>query len=747
MNGRLRGGLPLLAALAMSTALGSSVALPAGARAQTTTEQAAAQHSFAIAPQTLPDALTQFGRQSGMQVSVHGDLVRGLTTGGVTGTMTADAALARLLAGTGLAHELGSSGAVIRRPGGAPQSSTTTLGPITVEGTSAFGDRSGAADQAASLYVTQEDLERRNPTTVKDVFAGEASVSVGGAQPLSQKVYVHGVEETNLAVTIDGARQNNKVFHHAGTNLIDPSLLKSVRVDPGVAPADAGPGALGGAIVYETVDVDDVLAPGRSVGGFATASYDTNSSTFTNGLSAYGRAGGFEGLGYVKYGFGDDYEDGDGEQVPGTGTDLVSFLTKGGYQSDSGHRLEVSAERVLDDDVRPFRANMRGLTNRNEPAVRDYRLERQNFVLNYATPQATGLWDPKVVIGYGVSELDVPQPYGSVGTTGSFSAKAENDFNLGRRDTITAGVDFYDDFARYEDPIDDIEERASNVGLYAQARLNPLDPLRLSFGVRGDQQWFEGVDGTEIESAGLSGNASAAYDVTRFLTLKAGVSRVWGGVALAENFILNPNWSYAGDIDPVTSENATIGFDVHHAGFTFGAGLFRSDFENARDPSYGGGPALTADFVTEGYDVSAGYSWGPGFVRVTYTDSTIEVNGAPADSDVTQYLGAPIGRVIAVEAAHSFTDMGLTIGGTIDAALENTDTEDAGGRKLEAYEVLSLFAEYRPGLASFLTLRIEANNVLDAAYADRATYGQDFTNVRPLMEPGRSFLLRAKAEF
>ena len=50
---------------------------------------------------------------------------------------------------------------------------------------------------------------------------------------MSQKVYVRGVEETNLAVTIDDARQNNKIFHHNATTLIDPSLLKAAARRPG----------------------------------------------------------------------------------------------------------------------------------------------------------------------------------------------------------------------------------------------------------------------------------------------------------------------------------------------------------------------------------------------------------------------------------------------------------------------------------------------------------------------------------
>ncbi|WP_156496865.1 TonB-dependent receptor plug domain-containing protein, partial [Alcanivorax sp. HI0083] len=102
------------------------------------------------------------------------------------------------------------------------------------------------------------------------------SVSVGGSIPVNEKVYVRGVEETAMLVTVDGARQNNKVFHHNATNLIDPSLLKSASAAAGVASADDGPGALGGALKYETVDVADMLAPGDNLGGFLNGRYASN---------------------------------------------------------------------------------------------------------------------------------------------------------------------------------------------------------------------------------------------------------------------------------------------------------------------------------------------------------------------------------------------------------------------------------------------------------------------------------------
>ncbi|WP_181919698.1 TonB-dependent receptor [Alkalilimnicola ehrlichii] len=46
-----------------------------------------------------------------------------------------------------------------------------------------------------------------------------------------------------------------------------------------------------------------------------------------------------------------------------------------------------------------------------------------------------------------------------------------------------------------------------------------------------------------------------------------------------------------------------------------------------------------------------------------------------------------------------------------------------------------------------MSLRLEVSNLFDETYAQRATYGQDFEDIRPLAEPGRSFALNARMEF
>ncbi len=97
------------------------------------TAQAIVQ-SFNIPPQPLAEALIQFGRQSGLQVSADSGVIRDMRTAGVTGTMTRDQALTALLAGTGLVYRINGSMVALERPGAAG-SGATTLDPVQVQGT------------------------------------------------------------------------------------------------------------------------------------------------------------------------------------------------------------------------------------------------------------------------------------------------------------------------------------------------------------------------------------------------------------------------------------------------------------------------------------------------------------------------------------------------------------------------------------------------------------------------------------
>ena len=604
--------------------------------------------------------------------------------------------------------------------------------------------------------VDGDDLETIEPDDLQDVFKNEPTVQVGSSLPISQKIYVQGIEENNLAVTIDGSRQNNKIFHHNATTYIDPVMLKQVRIDPGVAPADGGPGALAGSIAFETKDVDDLLAPGLSYGGIFSTEYQTNGDIFVNSLALMTRQGPFEALAYGKYATGGTRQDGAGNDILGSGTNVVSGLAKLAYTLDNGGRFELSYENVTDDDMRPFRADM--MTASGPLDMRVYDLNRENIVLSYTTDAPTAMWDPKVLIAYSVTNLDVPTDYDrSLGKTDSFNGVIQNTFQL-PMGSVTAGVDFYSDDASIEytdlaDPsyVFEPDESATNVGLFAQARLTPVDRMRISFGARGDFQSFTGTDGTSYDNSGLSGNAAIEYDVTDAITLSAGASHVWGGITLAENFIMNPDWVYPADgIDPVTSENYFIAAAYNSGPWSLSGKLFKTDIDNARTPSYREGPGLTSDVTSDGYELKAGYNWGTGYVRVGYADIDSEVNGLPADSYIGRYLTTPIGRQMTLEVLQALPDYGVVLGADAQIAFdEDGFYEGAVADTLPGYQVVNAFIEYTPRQFENLRLRLQVNNLFDELYADRGTYGQEFVSdgLIPLYEPGRSVSIRATLTF
>ncbi|MDS7594630.1 TonB-dependent receptor [Agrobacterium tumefaciens] len=739
--------LTLSATVALAT---PSLIDPPLAMAQT------AQHHFNIPAQPLASALNAFGRQSGLQVTLAASTSNGVSSRAVSGQFSPDVALGKLLEGSGISYRILNGTAVIGDPGATTSTDEgNVLAPIVIE-----AQDIGQGDIAETIIGTRQ-LERLNPVNIADVFREEAGIQVGSSLPMSQKVYVNGIEETNLAISIDGARQNNKVFHHNATNLIDPSILRAIDVDAGIAPADAGPGALAGAISYETKKVADLLDEGKSLGGLVTSTYDLNSHTAVTGISGYGSKEGLDFLGYLTLGKGNEFNDGGGNEVEGTKTNIVSGLGKIGYEFESGDRLEISHDRVEDDAPRPYRANSGFVATPRtwEPRLRDYRLARQNTVITYTDETPEQWWDPKVILAYGATKVTIPiygssgRLYDDTGETSSLNGKFENKFSFDIGNVVS-GIDFYSDRAELHDPYEAGRESAFNLGAYTQARLEPWDRTRLSFGGRVDRQRFTGVNGQDFSDSGISANISGEYDLTDIFSAKAGFSRVWAGVPLTENFIINPRWDYGDDgPESVTARNYLIGLTARHHGFMAEASLFGTDIADARVPVHNpaaGGALRQRDLRSRGFEIGVGYESTGGYAKAKYVHIDVDVDGRPASSDSGNYLASPVGDIITVSAARVFEDLNLTIGGDIEIAPEYDHVdENAQSRRIPyaAYTVVNAFAEWKPERLRNITFRAEVRNLFNETYSQRATYGQEFGNVTPLSEPGRSFLIAAKAKF
>ncbi|WP_244987574.1 TonB-dependent siderophore receptor, partial [Komagataeibacter oboediens] len=100
---------------------------------------AQATHTYNISAQPLGSALLSFGKQSGLQLTAPGELLRGVKTSGVHGQLTSQQALGQLLAGTGLSYAPSGNGTVVLTKTAA----NITLGPVRVGGTVAHENPTG----------------------------------------------------------------------------------------------------------------------------------------------------------------------------------------------------------------------------------------------------------------------------------------------------------------------------------------------------------------------------------------------------------------------------------------------------------------------------------------------------------------------------------------------------------------------------------------------------------------------------
>lgn len=225
--------------LVLALGAGLGAVLSASAQAQVEQSQVSGSTSaqratsFSIPSQSLAAALTQFGRQSGMQVSVHSDVLGGLSTQGVSGVMTAGQALTQLLSGSGLIFTFSGNTVVVQKPSQSGVPGAVQLDPVQVQGAfpvpsqamidnlpppyaggqvatggqlGLLGNRGVMDTPFNQTNYTAKKAQDQQARTVRDVFADDPSVRSwardGG--PGSNNVWVRGFNVTTQNTAYGG---------------------------------------------------------------------------------------------------------------------------------------------------------------------------------------------------------------------------------------------------------------------------------------------------------------------------------------------------------------------------------------------------------------------------------------------------------------------------------------------------------------------------------------------------------------
>ncbi|QGZ93529.1 TonB-dependent receptor [Terricaulis silvestris] len=249
----------------LSLAAASAAALLSGAsqgHAQQIDQSAseAAQVHFNIAAQPLTSALMEFSRQARVTVVAPSDLVRGRQSAGVVGEMSPDAALARLISGSGLRVQRTSDGglgliaendASPTRLGAGDELAPSDNEEIVVTGTLIRG----LSNETAPVTTYDRDaIDQSGYATTDDFIRSMTQNFKGGAEGASQDGVINS---TNGLVNLESASGVNLRGLGTSSTLV---LLNGHRM---------APSALGAVIDVSTIPLGaieriEVLTDGAS---------------------------------------------------------------------------------------------------------------------------------------------------------------------------------------------------------------------------------------------------------------------------------------------------------------------------------------------------------------------------------------------------------------------------------------------------------------------------------------------------
>ena len=622
-----------------------------------------------------------------------------------------------------------------------------TLQTITVTANSSVRDglQNNSVDSAQYIPAGQASL-------LSDFLDGVPGASVGGTTAINQRVRIRGLDDTNLKVTVDGARQEGYAFHHAGDLVIDPDLLKQSEVSVGNNSVTLGNNAIGGAVAFETVDAADLLDVDQKIGAKVHTGYASNNNELLTSTTVFAApTENVDLLAYYGKRTSEAGEDGDGRDIQTSDGDTESILLKAGTYLGDNHHVSGSFSRTENEGMYANRADF-PLTDDDgwNPAVL-WKQSRDTYTLEYAYQPANDWIDLKANIYQSETELD--KDNGSIAVDlitkgGKIENTSHIASQLGSHKLIT-GVEYY----TKESEVSRLgiiggSDEAKNTSVYLEDQWQ-IGKLTLTPGVRYDHyEAPEDVANGETYD-NVVGAFAASYQVLPSTNVFASYTQLFNGPDLQEA-IRNTDGEdkyISSDLEPETGSNAEIGVSTIFRGLTteddslrLSGKYFVTDLENWI--SYESGLDCTTglasdtgtcagsfnadeDYEIKGVELSADYRTSNFNMGLSYARARSE--GKESGYSLSQDTGDEndSGDKYIVNLGYAPTD-------TIDVGWRSTyvtsinpNTGDDTDTKKPGYDVHDIFMTYRPQQLAGVKTTLGVYNMFDETYANHSSRFSD----------------------
>ena len=348
--------------------------LPAHAQAGAEHAELTQVHAFSIPSQGLAIALITFGQQSGLQVSVDPDMLEGLESTAVSGNLSSEAALSRLLQSSGITWEFEAGTFIFRllhSDGEGPLElhNTVVLGQTeensymgaTVIGSKAIKAFPGANGDITTLLQMHPSVQfstsQQNSNAPGEI--APADISINGAKYYQNNFMIDGISINNDldpgAHDYGDIRQFDSTPSRSHGIALDADLLQEVKVYDSNVPAEYG-GFNGGVV--------DAITRRPSKDFHGKVSYAMSRSAWTN----Y----------HITEADQENFDQSSDEQYqPEFEKTTVRGMLEGHLTEDFGAILAFSQKRA----VIPLNAYSDGYEGGNGPSRKDQTRELTNYML------------------------------------------------------------------------------------------------------------------------------------------------------------------------------------------------------------------------------------------------------------------------------------------------------------------------------------------------------------------------------
>ena len=579
--------------------------------------------------------------------------------------------------------------------------------------------------------ISQESLEKNQAKEMKEVFKDEPSISVGGGGRNAQRVYLRGIEGTNLNITIDGAKQGGSLFQHMGdVGSIDPTLLKSVEVST-IAGADKGNGALGGSIAFETVDAQDLLRKDQDVGATIRGGYYSASEGYSGGASVYGRMNANSGLLVDVSGVHqEDYRTGGGDDADNTAVKDRNYFIKYSLLDYYDQSLKIGATHATNEGyyIATGAGSDMGVPNPNAATSRIV-TTRDTYTLDHRYNPQSDWIDLKTNVYYNDRNYK-NKSNGTDVTSQNYGGKIKNDFSFqtgSLNHLFSVGMDYDIEDGITKTSSGDITNTSKTLGAFAQGTSN-YKIATLKYGVRFDDYSIEYGPRHEVTGSEFSPNVGLDIEVFEGLSAFTNYSEsIKIGSIIPVQWLSNTkttttfNGSLNGDLEPETSRQIEGGLRYKKSGLfadndraSAGISIFKTTISNLISKSPAGGGTVNdiynddVDVISKGYELKTTYDLNPYRTSLGFIHADVENENGVAI--LSRRVAGSVGDTLIWNNAWVLNPQ-IELGYTLNAVGKLDDEIVRPG-----YAVHDVSVQYKPASLKNLTLHFAINNIFDKEY-------------------------------